>query len=328
MFQETRAVFLYCLSPVHMGAGTAIGMIDNPIQRERHTDYPTMAGSGLKGAVRHQVIASGADRSLVKRIFGPEVQASDHAGAISFSDAQLLAFPVRSLRRAFVYATSPSALARTRRALALAGHGTSWQIGDDPGSNRCRVADSQVLANNRLTLESFQFEATVDTEIGKIGRWLADHALPKKPEKEEKDEYAFFRDKLGSDLALLSDEDFGFFVRNATVVEPHVRINDATGTADEGGLFYTENLPPESLLLTLLMASHERSKNESGKDAQSVEKLTAGQVIDLVLKGELKGRNVWPWSVEGALLQVGGDATTGRGQVVLRAVENEAEKEK
>lgn len=324
MFQKTRAVFIYCLSPVHMGAGTAIGMIDNPIQRERHTEYPTMAGSGLKGAARHHAIAAGAEPSLVDRIFGPEVQASDHAGAIGFSDAQLVAFPVRSLRRAFVYATSPTALARTRRALAIAEYKPDWKIGGDPGSNRCRVADGQVLANNRLTLESFQFEATVDAELKKIATWLATRALPGKEGNDTKDEYQFFRDKLGGDLVLLSDEDFGFFVRNATVVEPHVRISDATGTADEGGLFYTENLPPESLLLTLLMASQERRKDTSGKQAQSDKKLTAEEVIDRVLRG---GEN-WRCRLDGALMQVGGDATTGRGQVVLRAVEEEREKER
>jgi CRISPR-associated protein Cmr4 len=336
MFQATRAVFVYCLSPVHMGTGTAIGMIDNPIQRERHTDYPTMAGSGLKGAVRHHVIASGAAPSLVDRIFGPEVQASDHAGAISFSDAQLVAFPVRSLRRAFVYATSPTALARTHRALAIAGQRPAWQIGGDPGSNRCRVGNAQILANDRLTLESFQFEAVdpkPDSNLEKVAKDLAKWALPGKKGDGQDDESGFFRDKLSSDLVLLSDEDFAFFVRNATVVEPHVRISDATGTADEGGLFYTENLPPESLLLTLLMASDERRRSASANEAQGDKKLTAGNVIKLVLEG---GRaeglpsdvaKDWP-PLDGALLQVGGDATTGRGQVVLRVAEKSREKEK
>jgi CRISPR-associated protein Cmr4 len=53
MFDKQVAVFLYAVSPVHMGAGQAIGVIDNPIQRERHTNHPCFAGSGIKGAVRH-----------------------------------------------------------------------------------------------------------------------------------------------------------------------------------------------------------------------------------------------------------------------------------
>ena len=110
MFQASKALFIYCVSPVHMGAGTAIGLIDNPIQRERHTEYPMVAGSGLKGAVRHHFWSQLDDDSrkdkanLLNRLFGPDTNASDFAGAVSFGDAQLLAFPVRSLKRAFVYA--------------------------------------------------------------------------------------------------------------------------------------------------------------------------------------------------------------------------------
>jgi len=53
MFEKKAILFLYTVSPVHMGAGTATGIIDNPIQRERHTNHPSFAGSGIKGAIRH-----------------------------------------------------------------------------------------------------------------------------------------------------------------------------------------------------------------------------------------------------------------------------------
>ncbi|WP_438438787.1 RAMP superfamily CRISPR-associated protein [Hydrogenophilus thermoluteolus] len=53
MFEKYAALFLYAVSPVHMGAGQATGVIDNPIQRERHTNHPCFAGSGIKGALRH-----------------------------------------------------------------------------------------------------------------------------------------------------------------------------------------------------------------------------------------------------------------------------------
>ncbi len=53
MFTQQATVSLYAISPVHMGAGQAIDVIDNPIQRERHTSHPCFASSGIKGAVRH-----------------------------------------------------------------------------------------------------------------------------------------------------------------------------------------------------------------------------------------------------------------------------------
>jgi CRISPR-associated protein Cmr4 len=299
MFQASKALFIYCVSPVHMGAGTAIGLIDNPIQRERHTEYPMIAGSGLKGAVRHRFQADGWDQGRIARIFGPETNASDHAGAISFGDAQLVAFPVRCTRQAYVYATSPTALARAARTLALVGANPAWPA-TTAETGHCKLINPALLNGDKLHLETFEFTAHMDQSLMKISEWISQHALPSDAA------YDFFREKLKTDLVLLPDEDFGYFVKNATVVEPHVRINDQTGTADDGGLFYTENLPPESLLLAPLMATAERS----GKGA-----MQANEVLAAVLQGDagLKGLN-------GQLVQVGGDATTGRGQVVMTAV--------
>ncbi len=306
MFEAKSALFIYCVSPVHMGAGTALGVVDNPIQREVHTGHPTMAGSGLKGAFR-DVYEARNGKEAANKVFGPAgegTQASDHAGAISFADAQLVAFPVRSLARAFVYATCPTALARLQRLLALAGveGAAEWAVPrvNDDG---CAVAEGfQGAPDGKLILEAFRFDAKPDPAVGAVAGWLAEHAIP------GGEAHAYFRDKLGTDLVVLSDERFAHFVRHATLVEPHVRINDETGTAHDGGLFYTENLPPESLLVSLAMASKERVKKGDSKAAEPAEEILAS-VQD---------------ALDGELVQVGGDATTGRGQVVLRFVKGGA----
>lgn len=305
MFQASKALFVYCVSPLHMGAGTALGLIDNPIQRERHTGYPLIAGSGLKGAVRHHFWAQsqGEDRRWLERLLGPDSgqNASTHAGAVSFADAQLLAFPVRSARQGFVYATSPLALARAARLLELTGQPPPWP---SVQGQTCQVADAALAGE--LTLEVFQYQATHNPSLAKVAAWLADHAFP------AGEAYAFFRNKLKTDLVVLPDEEFGYFVQHATVVEPHVRINDESGTADDGGLFYTENLPPESVLITAVMASVERYS----KDAKPSDALDAAAVLSAVLNGH---GTAWK-GLQHTLLQVGGDATTGRGQVVLTAL--------
>lgn len=303
MYQEQRALFLYCVSPIHMGAGTAIGLIDNPIQRERHTEHPLFAGSGLKGAVRHHFLTDGWEKELLDRIFGPE--GSDYAGAISFGDAQLVAFPVRCTKRAYVYTTSPTALARTHRQLELLHTAPNWTI-PEIQEEKCKIVPSSKLTEgiNKLNLEIFQYSASKHQELKKIAEWLADRALP------QGNAYDFFRNKLKTDLVLLPDEDFTHFVKNATVVEPHVRINDNTGTADSGGLFYTENLPPESLLLAPLMASAERKEHKEAMSAQ--------EVVKNLLNG-VHGQK----GLNDLHLQIGGDATVGRGQIVISPVEVE-----
>lgn len=297
MFEKQAAVFLYAVSPVHLGAGSMLGVIDNPIQRERHTNHPCFAGSGIKGAVRHGFEAIGGDRTLIDRLFGPESGSSDlHAGAVSFGDAQLVAFPVRSLKNGYVYATCPQALGRAQRLLTLIGMPMGWRI-PEVAEGHCILANPELLANERLHLEAFEYEARVSAELPELTKDLANKALPQDPA------HAFFHQKLVKDLVVLADTDFAYFAENATVVEPHVRINAETGSADDGGLFYTENLPPESILLAPLMASQTRTGRKEG--------FTDATGVMLMLRNLLDNR----------LLQIGGDATTGRGLVTVRILE-------
>lgn len=299
MFDKQAAMFLYCVSPVHMGTGQAIGVIDNPIQRERHTGHPCFAGSGIKGAVRHSFELLGGDKVLLPKLFGPDAGSSSlHAGAVSFGDAQLVALPVRSLRQGFVWTTCAHALWRARRLLELVKVPTNWQVPQPPPEGKCWVANRDLLNDGKLHLEGFEYEATLSDPLKLIGQDLAQRALP-----EEKC-YDYFRQKLASDLVMLSDTDFAFFAQHATVVEPHVRIDSETGTADARHFFYTENLPPESILLAPVLASQTRD-GKKGEDPHEAIAVMA------------KIKNV----VDGKLLQLGGDATTGRGLVVARIVE-------
>ena len=114
MFEKAAVILYYALTPTHMGAGDGIGVVDAPIQREVMTGYPVMYGSGLKGAIRHElsgVSQGGGDRDL-NLIFGPESKDSaEHAGAVSFTDANIVLFPVKSMDKGFVYVTSPLSLA-------------------------------------------------------------------------------------------------------------------------------------------------------------------------------------------------------------------------
>jgi CRISPR-associated protein Cmr4 len=293
MFEKTAAVFLYAVSPVHMGAGQAVDVIDNPIQRERHTQHPCFAGSGLKGALRHSYTALGGSESDIDLLLGPDSDSGTlHAGALSFGDAQMLALPVRSLKGGYVYATCLQALARAQRLLALTGAPAAWPT-LTVQDGHCLIANPALLSGDKLHLEAFEYAANASEALAQTAADIARRALP------AGDAYQFFRAKLATDLVLLSDTDFGYFAQHAMLVEPHVRIDPITGTADKnGGLFYTENLPPESLLIAPLMVSQTRSgKNE--------EHLQAEEVL-------AKIRPV----LHGKLLQVGGDATTGRGLVI------------
>ncbi|GIX24246.1 type III-B CRISPR module RAMP protein Cmr4 [Caldimonas sp.] len=315
MYEQHAAVFLYATSPVHMGAGQAIGVIDNPIQRERHTRHPSLAGSGLKGAARHAWKQLGGSEEHLSILFGPESGAKElHAGAVSFGDAQLVAFPVRSLVGGYVYVTSPLALARAQRLLRAMGITVSddWdaQAWADVAEGQCvTCCNSELLRKGqKLHLEVFEFDNVADDaaakRLGRVAEQLANWALGGELENKVPQ---FFRDKLTKHLVLLNDTDFAYFVEHGTLVEPHVRINPNTGTADEGGLFYTENLPPESIMLSCLMVSRARN-GANGLDAKAVMQQCCT-------------------ALDGSLLQVGGDATTGRGLVWMRVLRKETNEE-
>lgn len=312
MFEKHAAIFLYAVSPVHLGAGQAVGVIDNPIQRERHTGHPCFAGSGVKGAVRHgfEALAKGIKvegplKELIDALFGPSPDPEErggkdlHAGAVSFGDAQLVALPIRSLKGGYVYATCPQAISRARRLLDLIGIRVNWPTLPVIEEGHCLLANPALLSGDKLHLEAFEYVA-IEREsaaVTEIGADLSTRALP------VENGYTFFRDKLKTDLVVLSDTDFAYFAQNAMLVEPHVCIDPNTGTAKDGGLFYTENLPPESLLIAPVLASQTRTgKKENWEDAAGV---------------MFKIKNV----IDGKLLQIGGDATTGRGLVVAKVVE-------
>ena len=299
MFEKHAALFLYSVSPVHMGAGQAVGVIDNPIQRERHTGHPCFAGTGIKGAVRHGFTAIGGDERLIDSLFGPDAGSNDlHAGSVSFGDAQLVVLPVRSLKGGYVYATCPQAIFRAQRLLELIGVATKWPtLMVEAGA--CLSANPSLLSGNKLHLEAFEYTAVekASKSVEDIAKDLAAKAIPGDAA------FAFFREKLAKDLVVLSDSDFAYFAQNAMLIEPHVRIDPNTGTAKEGGLFYTENLPPESLLIAPMLASQTRTGKKEDWDS--------------ALGVMAKIKNV----IDGKLLQIGGDATTGRGLVVAKVLE-------
>lgn len=299
MFEKHAAVFLYAVSPVHMGAGQAVGVIDNPIQRERHTGHPCFAGSGIKGAVRHGFEALGGDKSLMNRLFGPDAGSSElHAGAVSFGDAQLVALPVRSLKGGYVYATCPQAISRAQRLLGLIGAKADWTV-PAVAEGQCLLANASLLSGDKLHLEAFEYVAREkdSAAVKAMGEDLATRALP------DGSGYDYFRNKLKTDLIILSDTDFAYFAENAMLVEPHVRIDERTGSASDGGLFYTENLPPESLLVAPMLASQTRTGR---KDDHAPAEVVMSQIKAVI---------------NGKLLQIGGDVTTGRGLVVAQVVE-------
>ena len=81
---------------IHAGTGQNNGVIDMPIQREKHTGYPCVFGSAVKGAFRaHAEVRYQGDINI-HQVFG-SADNEGNASNVSMTDARLLLLPVRSL---------------------------------------------------------------------------------------------------------------------------------------------------------------------------------------------------------------------------------------
>ncbi len=316
---------LHAQTAMHPGAGTALGTVDLPIQRERHTGWPNIAGSALKGILRDAVrsrIARQANLDDLDRwddaegkraerrgsqrekanatldlnvLFGPPTDgSSEFGGALSVTDARTLCFPVRSLRGVHAWVTCPAALDRLVRDAALAGleGPTGWP--DQIRDNEAVVAPgcACIAADERLVLEEYQFEKAGES-AAPVAEWITQHLLSDRPA------YASMKARFARHLVLLSDNDFTHFVRNATEVSARIALNYETKTVKDRALFYQEFLPAETILYAVVLTNPSRSRRTE----------KTGGALLTELAGHL---------AEVPVLQIGGDETTGKGYCACR----------
>lgn len=289
MFQLAKPLFLTCETPLHAGSGDSLGIVDLPIQRERHTSFPKIEASSLKGALREAFEEKKKNRKdpEVLKLFGPD-DGDLNAGALGFTDARLLLFPVKSLRGVFAWITCPKALRQFSDDLKLADMpGIAGTIsGED--KKAIPLSDQTSLAfGGHFVLEEYTFEkaakASLTIDSKDLAEWLADFLF-------EKDSY--WNKKAKDDILILSDNDFRDFVTMSTEVITRIKIDNETGTVQTGALFTEEYLPAESVLYSLVLASPEFKKNRGDNAQEMMDKFTT----DLP-----------------AVFQLGGNATLGKG---------------
>lgn len=310
MFKEATLMFLYTETSLHAGSGTSLGVVDLPIQREKYTDLPVIQASGLKGAVREWFefkFTGNADNRKIELAFGPDKIGSEESGfaaAVTFTDARILLFPVRSLKGIFAYCTSPTVLERFRRDAQIAGVALDWTV-PTPENDQTVLgvqSGSDVPAGDQVLLEEYAFGFRGSEQVTAIANWLSQHAVPAGLE------YAFWKSKITKSLLVLPDNAFRDFVKLSTEVQARIKIDNDKRTVVKGGLFYEEALLPDSLLYSVVLA-HDPVKDNRAELADAEAVLT-------FLRG-----------IDGQRLQLGGDATIGRGIVSVRFHSQEKQSE-
>jgi CRISPR-associated protein Cmr4 len=295
---------------IHPGSGQNVGAIDLPVAREAATDYPYIAGSSLKGALRDAYEQhlratlpdtdtpaeaddsndgsntdapsendeatekkSAKDKEVDKHansVFGEQAQ----AGNLVVSDARLLLLPVRSLSGAYKWVTCGHLLERFLRDLERSGMKQSHTL---PAP-----APQQVITtgSGKLFLEELSFDIQDgQSEALKGVVTLLQQYLP-----------SSVSSRLERQLAILHNDDFAWFARYGLAVNAR---NQLTDKKTSNNLWYEETIPPDTLMYTVL--------------------------------AERRGAPLRDLANIGHYLQVGGNETVGQGWFRLQGLEAHVE---
>jgi len=265
-FSQFGVLGLYTETSLHCGSDSALGYVDLPIQRERHTGYPVIPGSTLKGILRDE--CAGQHGVDVEGIFGKGTTRTENGqpamdgkpGTVSFGDGILVAFPVRSSEAPFHWITCPFALQRVLRLLGA----------ETPA---LKVAAGQALAagGGDLLLEDIVVARQARADLFTPGGGsLVEFLLGLLPEDGRG--FGYIRELLPQRLLILADSDFKELVEIGTDVVTRIKlsIRGTTTTIPEddpeavekgwtdeerqGNLFVEELVPPEALFVAPLRA--------------------------------------------------------------------------
>jgi CRISPR-associated protein Cmr4 len=277
--KEKRLILLHTLTPLHVGTGQAVANVDLPIAREKATGFPIVPASALKGVLRDYF----REQLWANRAFGfaPKEGNTAEKDTEEARTGRAGAWVFTDLRilclpvRSFfgVFAYATCPLILER----LRRHAEAFGITG--------------FENLSVAVDGTQIALTRDSALHKEGKvYLEDLDLAVKTGQQVDTVAQAIADKLLPEgershfmarFAVVSNDVFTFLSETATEVVARVRLEDATKTVASGGLWYEEAVPAEAIFYGFVGAT-------------SAEPSLASLQID-------------------QLLQIGGDATIGRG---------------
>ncbi len=338
MFKKAQPFFIIVETPLHAGSGSDLGVVDLPIQRERHTDFPKIEGSGLKGSIREAYeetpdpekaelldfidnqddfdiavhLAFGYDDagrlSPKVRNFFDKREKQQFSGALGFIDARTLLFPVKSMRGVFAWITCPKVFERFEKDLSLCEYTDMI-----PKIGKLNSDECVVCKDNSVTIKSDK-EAYVILEeyTFKVKNEKVKNAI----ELSEKLVNAIGDKRIAEKLVILPDDAFKDFVGLSTEVITRTKINNETGTVQPGALFTEEYLPCETILYSLALTTPIFQSGDKGVFALSQTEREEGK------KEEQKVMDFFTGGLP-KVMQIGGNATIGKGIVRMKIFDKE-----
>ena len=304
---------IYTLAPTHCGSGQTTGAVDLPIARDAANGFPVLPATSIKGVARELFDSPDKNSNStddVSKLFGPDLHGAEKegakAGALSFTEARLVAYPARSVNRPFLHVTCPlilEHLARDLRAFGLRGP-IPDQWPSSRGSHSAVQVASSELAGSALVIEDLVYstnEVYHSKEVAALGVNLAD-LLP--------DDDEGTRRRLAEGLVVIPDSDFADLIQRAVPVQARIKLTSRkttdtwtdpeSGREESGNLWYEEHLPSDCLLVGFVGERRQRHFSNGREERSSINNLRPLERF----RERLSDRQV---------IQIGGNETVGQG---------------
>ena len=189
----------------------------------------------LDDELKTPTISSSEFRTNIERFFVRK--SKKKPGPTSFSDAQLLLFPLRSMRGVFTWVTSLQQLKAFDAHLKDTTCAPRWPLVGLDETKILSGPHNACMVKEHVALEEYNFSVSIETRVQGISRWLAANALA------QGQEYQWWRAKLARDLLIVPHELFVQLVGQ----------NLPTFSYTSGDSLYNEEtLPKESVFYSIL----------------------------------------------------------------------------
>jgi len=247
-FQAKAVLGLYTETPLHCGSESGSGFVDLPIQRERHSNFPVIPGSTIKGVLHDETTDEwGKSRD---HYFG--VMKEDNTttpGSVSFSDGFLAAFPVRAANVPFAWVTCPIVLERVYRSLQM-----QWPASVPP------LADGHGWVNEKSDISE---NALLEDLVVAVTQAPASLLAPLEKLLPDDSSFEYTRKTFPKRIVAVSDADFGWLVESATEVVTRIKLDpDSHTTSGEDGNMFNEELVPRDAVFACTIRELPRNGKE------------------------------------------------------------------
>lgn len=328
VWKDSRMNLIYTLTPTHCGTGQTGSGVDLPIARDVVTGVPILPATAIKGVVRekfenHENFKDKEFKNLVYSLFGPDIDKQEQisqetedifASALAFTEARLVAFPVRSLNRPFFWVTCPLIMETLARDAKLIGN-MEIEIPELDGSLGNVYVSDESLNKTTIVIEDLCFsqgEVVYDGKASVFAEMLSDYLLPIEQKAAK---------RLKNNLVIIPDNEFCDLIKRGIPVIARTKLtggktadewkNPETGEKEKGNLWYEEFLPSDSLFISFTgQRRHVYTNNNHKKNT--------------IIESPLSELNKY-WK-EDEVIQIGGNETIGYGLCLWNMIDSKGGK--